>query len=278
MMAKACALAFYLLGLGLLAVAAELPVEDNARSRPLFEWSGFLEHAHSHNDYEQARPLHDALASGITSLEADLWLEGDTIMVGHSLKTLRGSLEALYLEPLHEAWMHNRLPTGTAGRFLLWLDLKDPNPQLRKKLHGLLSRFPMFSARQARRADCRVILTGHEQSKHEYVRAFPSDNFSRDSNLFTITDPPATPQWEWYALDWKKIGAWDGHGAMPPVERAHLRELVESIRQKGRKVRLWNNPATLSFWREAAAAGVDLIGTDVLPRPSTPADDRRKQP
>ena len=30
--------------------------------------------AHAHNDYEHARPLHDALARGFGSVEADIWL------------------------------------------------------------------------------------------------------------------------------------------------------------------------------------------------------------
>jgi hypothetical protein len=32
---------------------------------------------------------------------------------------------------------------------------------------------------------------------------------------------------------------------------------------------LWKHPATLNFWQEAIAAGVDRLGTDVMPKEAT---------
>ena len=61
-----------------------------------------LPQAHAHNDYEHARPLHDALGHGFCSVEADVWLVNGQLLVAHDLKDARPerTLQALYLDPL----------------------------------------------------------------------------------------------------------------------------------------------------------------------------------
>ena len=57
---------------------------------------------HSHNDYWRDVPLYDAVAAGCTSVEADVWLSGDELFVGHTQKSLtkERTLESLYIDPL----------------------------------------------------------------------------------------------------------------------------------------------------------------------------------
>lgn len=57
---------------------------------------------HSHNDYWRHVPLYDALAAGCTSVEADVWLSGKDLFVGHSKNSLtkERTLESLYIDPL----------------------------------------------------------------------------------------------------------------------------------------------------------------------------------
>src|SRR5581483_11309861 len=63
-----------------------------------------LVQAHAHNDYEHARPLLDALDHGFCSVEADIWLAPDGLLIGHDKKDLKPgrTLESLYLDPLRE--------------------------------------------------------------------------------------------------------------------------------------------------------------------------------
>jgi glycerophosphoryl diester phosphodiesterase len=51
---------------------------------------------------------------------------------------------------------------------------------------------------------------------------------------------------------------------MPEEERAKLNEFVRKAHQANRKVRFWDTPEKVVFWRELRAAGVDLINTDEL--------------
>lgn len=57
---------------------------------------------HSHNDYERQIPLYDALNVGCTSIEADIWLQGDNLLIGHTESSLDQwrTLKSLYLDPL----------------------------------------------------------------------------------------------------------------------------------------------------------------------------------
>src|SRR4051812_48114397 len=68
-----------------------------------------LIHAHAHNDYEHPRPLLDALDCGFCSVEADVFLVGDKLFVGHSWYELRPerTLVSLYLDPLKKRIAEN---------------------------------------------------------------------------------------------------------------------------------------------------------------------------
>src|SRR6266404_2613066 len=68
-----------------------------------------LVRAHAHNDYEHARPLFDAIDRGFCSIEADVWLVDDQLLVAHDRKQakLGRTLQALYLDPLRERVRRN---------------------------------------------------------------------------------------------------------------------------------------------------------------------------
>ncbi|MES1249631.1 MAG: alkaline phosphatase, partial [Chitinophaga rupis] len=47
-----------------------------------------VSNAHSHNDYEQKIPFWLAYNEGFGSIEADIFLRGDSLVVAHSTKEL----------------------------------------------------------------------------------------------------------------------------------------------------------------------------------------------
>lgn len=75
--------------------AAASPAARHHRTRA-------LRRAHAHNDYLHPRPLHDALAHGFTSVEADIFLVDGELLVAHEATDLDPSrtLASLYLDPL----------------------------------------------------------------------------------------------------------------------------------------------------------------------------------
>src|SRR5438046_8544345 len=68
-----------------------------------------LPQAHSHNDYEQKRPLWDALDLGFCNIEPDIYLIDGQLLVAHELKQVRPdrTLVSLYLNPLRDRVRQN---------------------------------------------------------------------------------------------------------------------------------------------------------------------------
>ena len=83
---------------------------------------------HSHNDYEQKRPFWGAYEAGADSIEADVYLVGNDLLVAHSrsgLKTAK-TLRSLYLEPLRDVMRKNGGRARADGKPLqLLIDLKN---------------------------------------------------------------------------------------------------------------------------------------------------------
>lgn len=69
---------------------------------------------HSHNDYLQKVPLYDALAAGCTGIEADAWLQEDSLLVGHEADSLSQdkTLQSLYIDPLVEILTYQNDPSS----------------------------------------------------------------------------------------------------------------------------------------------------------------------
>lgn len=56
---------------------------------------------HSHNDYTRDVPLYNALNAGCMSVEADVWLHGNTLRVSHTDPGNSGpTIQDLYIDPL----------------------------------------------------------------------------------------------------------------------------------------------------------------------------------
>jgi hypothetical protein len=227
--------------------------------------AGRLVWTHSHNDYVQRRPLDDALANGFRSVEADIWLDDGDLWVAHYPVAYVGTLSKLYLEPLQKLVNRRGSVYGDGVPEYLWIDIKSHDPALRPLLRAQLARYPML---RGPRPMVIAVLTGDEESKAAYMLE-PGEPFaSRDSNLLHESDPPGDAAWPWYSLRWRDFFDWNGRGPMPEAERAQLHRMVARIHGGGRKLRLWETPDSEELWQELIDAGVDMLGTDDLPRMS----------
>jgi len=225
------------------------------RTRPI--WT------HSHNDYEQAYPLKDALRYGFRSVEADIWLDGRELRVSHSRVAWVGTLRQLYLDPLQELIDRRGSVYGDGLPIYLWIDIKSPEAALRPALREQLSRYAMLRGPAPMVI---AVLTGDEKSKAAYMKDPAAPFACRDSNDLRRTDPPGDAAWPWYSLRWHEYFDWNGHGEMPARERTMLWALVAQIHARGRSVRFWETPDAEELWSELLEAEVDMMSTDDLPR------------
>lgn len=250
----------------LLIVAAllygSLPASSAVAQKPLAS-------AHAHNDYEHARPLYDALDHGFCSVEADIWLTPDGLLVAHDRKDLkpRRTLQALYLDPLRKLVQSNGGGVFTEGpSFYLLVDVKTEAESTYKALDAVLTQYAdILTATKDGKVDRKavtVILSGNravETIAKQPVRFVGIDG--RPENL--DANPPAD-LYPWISANWTLLFKWKGEGPFPPTEREKLQAMVQQTHGQQRKLRFWATAETEAMWKELLAAGVDYINTDRL--------------
>jgi hypothetical protein len=234
-----------------------------------------LAHAHSHNDYEQARPLLDALDNGFTSIEADVWLVNDRLLIGHTFFQLRAdtTFESEYLEPLarrigahagrvYDDWSHS---------VQLLVDVKTDAEATYRALERALgehrSMLTRFVDGRTEEGAVTVVVSGNRAT---HLMEQQRERFAGyDGRPQDLSAPVAASLMPLVSERWDKLFHWQGQGSMPSGERARLRELVTSAHAHGQRVRFWATPDDTSerdaVWSELLGAGVDYVNTDDLP-------------
>lgn len=222
-----------------------------------------LPNAHSHNDYEQSRPLWDALDQGFTSVEADVYLIGDTLYVSHSRPTFKNpsaTLDKLYLTPLAERIRQNKgkVLANYDGPFYLLIDAKTKADSTYQAIEKALQPYRSLLTN----SHITVILSGNRpiqamaaaKNRILTVDGRPDDlGKGYKSTLMPLVSDSYTNQVQWR-----------GKGDMPAEEFQKLRLLAERTHKEGKKLRLWATPEDPAVWAKLREAGVDFLNTDQL--------------
>jgi hypothetical protein len=254
---------------GLLFAAHSLAAEV----RPLVQ-------AHSHNDYEQKRPLLEALDHGFCSVEADVYLVEGQLWVAHDRKDLKPerTLKSLYLEPLAER-VRNRVGifADPQARLMLLVDVKGQGAEVYQRLKTELAPYaPMltrFRDTGVVTGAVTVVLSGDRA--WDLARADRDRWCALDGRMSDLTNAtPAgvagssTPPASLVPLvseSWRTLFRWDGDGEMSASDKVRLKGLVSQAHAQGRKIRFWALPDRPEAWKVCRDAGVDLINTDKIP-------------
>jgi hypothetical protein len=268
------------IGLALPAAHAQVPaVKNDAHDAAAPAGAGALPtervaplpRAHSHNDYEHPHPLHDALAHGFCSVEADIHRVGEQLLVGHDAEDLQPdrTLLNLYLKPLQqriEAYQGHVWP-GQA-EFVLMIDIKTDARDTFQLLQQQLIPFAELCTRvvqgQHQSGPLLVVISGNrdgEAIRRSEPRLVTVDG--RMSDLSAI-DPPPADLMRMVSDSWSTHFRWRGQGEFPDAERAQLRQLVQQAHAQHRLVRFWATPESTVVWQALLDADVDLINTDRL--------------
>lgn len=220
--------------------------------------------AYSHNDYQRARPLADAVEMGLRGVEADVFLVDGEVRVGHDRREAAraGTLDALYLAPLAAlAARCGRFHDGEDAPFLLLVEIKESSQPTYDAVVALLARYDRWIAREvtdsarpielmmvgwlppARPHDARTML------RHQRIR----------SVLDTLVGS-ANPDVRLLSLDYGKTMGRRWRSA------ASGRRWLETLRAARRnapdhRLRVHNVPIDARAYGELLGAGVGLIGT-----------------
>ncbi|MDH4350152.1 MAG: hypothetical protein OEW56_03265 [Gemmatimonadota bacterium] len=227
--------------------------------------------AYAHNDYQNARPLFDALALGYQGVEADFHLVRGQLLVAHDRHDVQPdrTLAALYLQPL-QAWVARCgriLPDGKP--LLLNIEAKTSGIEAYRALVQVLRRY---------RDILTVVRDGTEYPgpvQVVLVGWYPplTDLEAETERLVAVqwyADAEAVPAAPAHlirlvSLDYGDSIGWDGTGIRPATVAPALQRLIAARDAvPGRIARLHNVPVNAAVYAMALHTGVDLLGTQDL--------------
>lgn len=232
--------------------------------------------AHAHNDYLHPRPLHDALAQGFTSVEADIFLVDGELLVAHEATGLdpARTLSALYLDPLlaRVRANHGTVFRGDRAPVQLLIDIKTDGAAAYAELDRQLRRhrqmLTSFQHGRVRPGPVTAVISGDRAARApmEAQRTRYAFYDGRLDDLGTAATASFIPL---VSSSWTGTFGWLGAGPVPPAERDALRAITAAAHGAGQRVRFWATPDVPgperdAVWAELLAAGVDHLNTDDL--------------
>lgn len=246
-----------------------LASEHRPGRRPLWR-------AHAHNDYEHPRPLFDALDHRFGSVEADIFLVGDQLLVGHDTSELdpTRTLESLYLEPLAARVRanHGAVYRGWHRPVQLLIDIKTEGSSTYLELDRHLGRYPglftTYTHGRVRKGPVTAVISGDRAARGPLEAQSVRQAFydGRLTDLGSYAPASFIPL---ISDNWTLNFTWTGAGEFPAAEREKLRGIIVRAHARGQQVRFWATPDAAgperdALWGELYAAGIDFFNTDDL--------------
>ncbi|MGW2784147.1 phosphatidylinositol-specific phospholipase C/glycerophosphodiester phosphodiesterase family protein [Streptomyces populi] len=243
--------------------------EAKPRTEPLWR-------AHAHNDYEHPRPLLDALDHRFGSVEADIYLVGDQLLVAHDPVELdpARTLESLYLEPLAARVRadHGSVYRGHHRPLQLLIDIKTEGASTYLELDRQLRRhrhlFTSYAHGEVRPGPVTAVISG-DRAARVPMEAQTERLAFYDGRLADLGGTAPASFVPLISDNWTLNFSWLGDGPFPDAEREKLRGITATAHARRQRVRFWATPdlagpAREALWRELLAAGVDYLNTDDL--------------
>ncbi len=235
--------------------------------------SAQLPSGHSHNDYRQARPLWDAIENHFISIEVDIHLVSDALLVGHDEEDLSVdmTLQSMYLMPLrsyiaaHNGWVYPDC------ELILLIDIKTDADSTYQLLREVLVEYSdiltSYSSDNVERRAVSVVISGNRPRDlmlNEKIRYGTYDGRIDDINDGSVSNIIIL-----VSDNWGKHFTWRGKGSMSKADRHRLTTIIKDAHSKGYKIRFWNLPTKdqvtrQDVWNELMSLGVDLINVDDL--------------
>ncbi len=220
--------------------------------------------AHSHNDYEHALPLWNALLNGFVSVEADVHLTDGRLLVSHNRpKHDTPTLQQLYLSPLDSLLTRygDSIYPNYSGTFYLMIDCKTEAESTYRAIQKELARYESFRC-TASHCPVKIFISGNrsvETMIREGYQGIALDGRPNDLNKGISSDlmPVISDHYSNWSL-------WKGRTEPEADDLERIRELAQRVHAEGKKLRLWAIPDNELAWSALLDAGVDLINTDRL--------------
>jgi hypothetical protein len=217
--------------------------------------------AHSHNDYEHARPFEDAYEQQFGSIEADIFLVNDTLFVAHNLKDIRPNrtLAALYLLPILQKTKQNNGHIYSQDNVPLQL-LIDLKTEGEPTLAALIKLLEPHKDILAPAGSVKVVVSGNVPDPSLFDQ-YPGFIYfdGRPEKAYT---PAQMARIGLISQAFQQYSKWNGEGPIPEKDRKKIQKMISGVHDLGKKVRIWATPDNINAWKTMMALGVDYLNTD----------------
>lgn len=215
--------------------------------------------AHAHNDYQHEPPLVAAYNNKFGSVEADVYLNEDVVLVAHSERdvTNNKTLEDTYIKPIlaHIKENNGYVYEDTTRSLILMLDVKSEASATLSKIVDLFSQYPDLTNCKT----LKILVSGNKPLPNSYT-SYPSfiwfdgllsNRYNKEelSRIVVLSD------------NFREYSSWKGTGDIPAKDWAALQKAVAKGHELGKKVRFWNAPDNEEGWAKTFELGVDYIDT-----------------
>lgn len=234
---------------------------------------------HSHNDYTRDKALYSALSAGCISVEADIWIHGSKLVVGHLDPGSNGqTFVDLYVNPLKQLLdtQGSIFPARPAQPLSLLIDVKNSGSDADKAWDQLVADLaPLRSAN--------YLSTSSSGFQQRAITIIASGNARKDMSSSTpapiakALSDSTNPQRAIFVdavinKDMKNFDSsnayyasaqWsDGVPGGLPINGKAAQDIA-AAHSKGFKVRYWDIPGK-DNWQAIVNAGVDRLNVDDL--------------
>ena len=220
-----------------------------------------VSNAHSHNDYVHPDLFYAAYSEGFGSIEADIFLYQDQLIIGHDTADLKAgrTLEKYYLVPLDSCVRkngHKQVYQKKKKQLILLIDIKTSPKETLNKLVSILEKFPLLISNPT----LRFVITGNRPSPVLYTR-YPKYIWF-DGILSDHYESEALSRIVMMSDNFRKYAGWDGKTDISASDKEKLLTSIQSSHALHKPVRFWNAPDTVLAWKQFMQLGADYINTD----------------
>jgi hypothetical protein len=251
---------------------------------------------HSHNDYWRDVPLLTALSFGVASVEADVWLVGETLHVGHEMAALTTdrTFDSLYIQPLlsiiagqnpksqftvNQSSINGVFDTSSATPLQLLVDMKTDGPSTLPFVLSALQ--PLRERGYITTFDSNgtftlgpLVVVGTGNTPLAGIQALSPRDVFFDAPLialnstFDITLSPLA------STDYEVAVGWSGIGNINSTQLAAIQKYVADAHALGIRARFWDTPgwpiqARNNVWQTLMDNGADWLNADDLEAAAT---------
>ena len=215
---------------------------------------------HSHNDYEQAAPFWMAWQEQFGSIEADIWLLGGKVIIGHDTTEIKSgrTLEEFYVKPLAACIgkNHGHPYADSSRRLIILVDVKADSVATLAALIALLDRYPSLE-------HCpwlKWVISGNRPDATQYVSYPPFIAF--DGILHAQYTPAELARIAMMSDDLRHYTRWDSRTGIPDTGLDSLKQAISRSHALHLPVRLWDAPDFPAAWHQLMQLQVDYLNTD----------------